>query len=68
MAVDDACHGVDGAGVPNTRSNRRGTLVSLAILLWAGGVSLFFFIRFSFVFFESYREAIAAMLQGIFGA
>ena len=44
----------------------RDTLVSALVLLWVVPTALFFFLRFSFVFYAAYEDPIRALWQRIF--
>ncbi|MCF6285282.1 MAG: hypothetical protein L3K26_08835 [Candidatus Hydrogenedentes bacterium] len=68
MATDNAHDGLDGIEAPNAHATRYDTALSLLILFWVAGASVFFFVRFSFVFFEAYRETINAIFQGLMEA
>ena len=60
----DRCGPEDGRG----GLGRRERVISALLLIWAVVASLFFFIRFSFVFFEAHREPVIGVLHRLTGS
>lgn len=63
---DEYPAGAEGAAGQEAH-RRRDYVVSALVLLWVVPAALFFFIRFSFVFYAAYHESIQALFERLLG-
>jgi hypothetical protein len=67
MKVSEPGDGVERSASSTRRLTRRKTWISVALLLWVVVLSFFFYVRFSFVFYDAHREAIESLVERLLG-